>query len=255
MRLTMISASLIALLAAMPATAQNNDTGGDAAASNASADDVAVLNNWTYEPLYDSAHSVERLIYSTDVYGPAGNEIGTVENVIFADDGQALSLIAEVGGFWDIGDTHVNIPWEEVDITTGANRAVVPVTEASVDDYDIFGEAPAVMSDADENVAVVDDDLATGLNTFKATDLIGDNAYLNDGAGYGYINDLLVGPQGQIDAIVMDAAAYGTPGYYAYPYQTYQNWQPGSPRYRMPYAADSIGRIENFDYDRLNTTS
>lgn len=45
-------------------------------------------------------------------------------------------MVAEVGGFWDIGDTHVAVPWAQVDVQS-YDRIVVPVTEETVDDYQL----------------------------------------------------------------------------------------------------------------------
>ena len=231
-----------ALVAGTPALAQSEDS-------------VQVLSNWSYDRLYADGWSVENLFDVAEVADVNGEEIGDVENVIFSNDGEILGIIAEVGGFWDIGDTHVHVPWAEVSMN-GAGELIVPVTEESVGDYDVFGDYMddgQVITESDvETTQAVDDDLVAGDGIFKATDLIGDYAYLSDGVRYGYVSDILV--QGcEIAAIVTDAAAYGRSGYYAYPYGT-AGYAPGG-RYEMPYESNEIDAIENFDYEQLQSHS
>lgn len=225
---------------------------GTALATPAFAQDqnVDILSSWNYDPLYQEGRSVEWMIDNTDLFGPTGDEIGNVENVVFADDGQAVALIAEVGGFWDIGDTHVSIPWDQVEFGVGNESMSVPVTEENVGDY--YYKADSFISEGEVGVTQeVDDDLATGTGLFKATDLIGDYGFTNDNTIYGYVNDLLVGQNGQIEAVVVDATGYGRPGYYAYPYDGTVN--PYAPGYGLQYGADQLGQIENFDYDQLQS--
>lgn len=241
MRHTPLAASFLAILAAAPAMAQ---------------DEVRVLSDWTYGTLYASGWSVENMFDTTEIIDATGEEIGDVENVIFSNEGEVLGIIAQVGGFWDIGDTHVHVPWDEVTIGDTIQQARVPVTEAAIEDYDVFGdywgdEQVITEADADATTAV-DDDLVAGAGIFKATDLIGDYVYLDDGARYGYVTDIIV-ENGAISAIVTDAATYGRRGYYAYPY-AYRGVSPMvSPRYDMPYGTAEVDTIESFDYDQLQS--
>lgn len=231
------TASALALIAAAPALAQ---------------DDVDVLSTWTYDTLYAEGWSVENMFDVTEIIDANGEEIGDVENVIFSNDGEVLGIIAQVGGFWDIGDTHVHIPWDEINFET-IEQMQVPVTEETVDDYDVFGDwdEQVITEDDTDATSVVDDDLVAGSGIFKATDLIGDYAYLSDGVRYGYVADIIL-QDGEISAIVSDAAAYGQRGYYAYPYD--RGARPmTSGRYDMGYDPVQIDTIENFDYEQLRS--
>jgi sporulation protein YlmC with PRC-barrel domain len=233
------TASTLAIMATTPAFAQN---------------EVEVLSDWSYDTLYTEGWSVENMFDEAEVVDITGEVIGDIENVIFSNEGEVLGIIAQVGGFWDIGDTHVHVPWDEVTITSGIGQVQVPVTEETVDDYDVFGgywdEQVITEADTDETQPV-EDDLIAGADIFKATDLIGEYAYLSDGARYGYISDIIVGSD-MISAIVTDAGAYGRPGYYAYPYNYGVNPMT-TQRYDMPYSAEEIDTIENFDYEQLAT--
>jgi len=230
--------SAFALIAAFPAAAQ---------------DEVQLLSTWSYDPLYAEGWSVENMFAMTEIVDANGDDIGDVENVIFSNEGELLGIIAEVGGFWDILDTHVHVPWNEVTLENGIQRIQIPVTEETIDDYDVFGdyafdEQVIDATDTDETQPV-DDDLVAGSGIFKATDLIGDYAYLSDGARYGYIADMII-QDGAVSAIVTDAATYGRRGYYAYPY-AYRGDM--NRRYEIPYDPVEIDTLENFDYEQLQS--
>ncbi|WP_137391205.1 PRC-barrel domain-containing protein [Rhodoligotrophos defluvii] len=214
---------------------------------------VLVLEDWSYNPLYSSGWSAERLM-EADVIGTTGDEIGDVENLIVSDKGKVLGIIAEVGGFLDIGDTHLFIPWGEVSVSPDLDRVTVPVTEENAEDYSLFKWSQLEKGQTGQT-RVVEDDLQTGPRIWKATELLNDDAYLNDDIGYGYVSDLIFTTDGNLHAVVVSAdAAYGG-GYYAYPYYGYgYGWAPGSPYYDLGYDREEIATLERFDYDKLKPT-
>ena len=233
--------SALALVTAVPAVAQD--------------DDVAVLSGWNYDALYASGWSVEDMLDTTEIIDPDGEIIGDIDNIIFSNDGEVLGIIASVGGFWDIPNTHVHVAWDEVELGDSIDQAAVPVTEETVEDYDVFDglfEEETITEDEAQTTETLEGSVATGPNIFKATDLIGDYVYISDGMRYGYIADILV-EDGAVAAIVTDAAAYGRPGYYAYPY-SYRGVSPDQgPRYVMPYPTSLLDTIEQFDYEQLTS--
>lgn len=233
------AASIFALVASTPALAQ---------------DEIEVLSTWTYDPLYAEGWSVDNMFDVTEIIDANGEDIGDVENIIFSNEGQVLGVIAQVGGFWDIGDRHVHVPWDEVTVEDGIQQVQIPVTEETIDDYDVFGdyifEEQTITEAATEETQPVSDELVAGAGIFKATDLIGDYAYLSDDVRYGYVSDIIV-QDGAISAIVVDAAAYGRGGYYAYPYAYRGNMT--APRYDLPYEPVEVDTIDDFDYEQLQS--
>lgn len=246
MRSKFLTASVIALAAGQLWAQQS---AADTSEEHAIDVEVVPLHGWSYDELYADAWSTDRMLDEFEVYGEAGEEIGSIENLILGNDGEVLAIIAEVGGFWDIGDTHVSVPFDQVELTR--DEARIPITEDNVDEYSIFGDAGFYYEETAENVNVVDDDLETPSGVLKATDLIGDYAYLSDNVRYGYISDLLI-RDGRVASVVVNAAGYGTPGYYAYPY-TDSGWGRGVNgwRYDMPYAEGEVSGLDTFDYDRM----
>jgi len=214
---------------------------------------VVALDDWRYDDLYTNGVSARDLI-DREVYGQTGDEIGDVEDILIGSDGQVRSIVAEVGGFWDIGDTHVSIPLNRVDMSNG--QIVVPITEDTVGDYGFWNDEPI------QNGAV-DSDIVEGVDdepiprAWRASELIGDYARLQNDDGYndyGYVSDLIL-RDNQVAAVVIQPRTEYGPGYRAYPYYGYgSGWDAGSPNYDMPYTEDDVRDTERFDYNRFDNS-
>ena len=248
--LVLISTTLAAPAFAQEITEQDGEALGGA--------EIIALSEWNYDELYAGGVSAEEFIDEMDVYGRNGEEIGVVEDIVVGPEGQVLSIIAQVGGFWDIGDTHVSVPFDEVEISEDGEAVIVPVTEETVGDYGFWnGEnADLLTGDTaeDETVEGVDD--APIVRAWRVSELIGDYARLSEDEGYanyGYVNDLIL-RDGQVASVVVQPAAGYGPGYRAYPYYGYgAGWDAGSPFYDMPYGEEDVGEMEAFEYDRLGS--
>ena len=221
--------------------------------------DIVSLDGWTYDHLYEQGTSIEELL-DADVDGPTGEDIGRVENVLFSAEGEALSVIAEVGGFLDIGDTHVSVPWEEVEIDADADTVVLPVTQETVEEYTLFTDDYVTLEDTQEIEEVGGNGWGTvdaGPRVWRAAELIGDYARLNGGetpVAYGYVDDIVV-VDGAIEAVVVSPdVTWGTPGTYAYPYYgTGYGWGPAYDYYDLPYTEEDIVEMEPFEDELLDS--
>lgn len=60
--------------------------------------------------------------------GPDWNDIGEIEDVVLDRDGKMIGVVAEVGGFLDIGDKHVLIPITDIRLTPIDDKEFVIVT-------------------------------------------------------------------------------------------------------------------------------
>jgi hypothetical protein len=257
----LMSSAAVLVLGVAPASAQDSTssqetTESDTAtnAENGTGAEVIALPEWHPEITADAAWSVEQLL-DFDVNGPEGEEIGDIENVLFGTEGEVLSIIAEVGGVWDIGDTHVNVPWDEVEVDLAAESITIPVTQDTVEDYSLWIEevitAGEAQSDTEEvggdNIGVAE----TGPRVWRAAELINDYVRLRDGdsfVNYGYVDDVLV-KDGQIAAVVVRPdATWGTAGLYPYPYYGYAyGWGPGLAYYDLPYERADVEGLEPLD--------
>lgn len=176
------------------------------------------------------------------VVGKGGEDIGNVENFLLNEQGQIVAVIAEVGGIWDIGDTHVAVPWNMVSIKNSKLHA--PITEDNADDYSMFKKEFITKINVGQ-LNTVEDDVEAGFNLWKATALLNDYVLLSDGDGYGYVSDLTFDKNGKLQSVVVNASnpAYGY-GYYAYPWYGYgydYGWDAGLDYYVLPYGASDFG--------------
>lgn len=209
---------------------------------------VVALTTWSYDPLYAEGWRSEE-IWDATVVGPNGEEIGEIENVLVGRDGRILSIIAEVGGFWDIGDTHINVPWDQVELGPELERVTIPVNEENVEEFSLFKDWEIDAQEAKVETTQVDDDLVAGTGAWKLTDLLGDYVMLEGGVPYGYVDDVVFGRDGQLKAVVVRPdVTWGAPGYYAYPYP---GWHPMLDHHALPYARDEVVVLKPFDYGRL----
>lgn len=242
--MTMRSTALALIFAAgavSPAMAQSVDT------------DVVSLAEWRYDDLYSGAMSAEEFIDEMEVYSRTGEEIGDVEDLIANKDGELIAVIAEVGGFWDIGDTHVSVPWSEIEMS--GDGITVPVTEESIEDYGLFDHEYISAENVSSEMVGEVDAAETGPRAFRLSELIGDYARLrgddDEMVNYGYVRDVMI-KDGSIAAVVVNPdVGYGQPGYYtAYPYYG-MGYRPGDRYYDMPYTERDIEDMQEFEYDRV----
>ncbi len=250
--ITLVTAFGFAASPAMAQDAVDRTQAGDVAKTGANSTmastrnrDVISLPDWHPDVSGANVQSVESLI-DDDVLDAGGEDIGDVENVMFDADGKAVSIIAEIGGIWDIGDTHVNIPWNDLEFTADGVR--VPVTEDNVGDYSLFDDDVLTASTAESQVTEVDggwfSDVDTGPRIWRATELVDDYARYQGGSSwtnYGYVDDVLI-KDGRIAAVVVRPDnSFGSNGLFAYPYYGYDyGWSPGLPSYDLPYDQATI---------------
>lgn len=226
---------------------------GDAKAGKA---DIVALPEWHYDALYDDGWSAEELIDEAEVYGSEGEEIGDVENILVSDKGKILALVVEMGGFVDLGDTHIMVPWDKVDLSPDLERIDVPVDQENAEEYSMYGGLSFITKPESKEKQVVYEDIATGARVWQVSELLDDYAVLNGGGGYGYVDDAIFNQQGQLQAVVVSPDfAYG-PGPYAYPFYGYASgFEPGLPYYSLNYSESDVAEMQPFDEEKLQDKS
>ncbi|QIE46540.1 PRC-barrel domain containing protein [Pseudohalocynthiibacter aestuariivivens] len=65
--------------------------------------------------------------------GPDWNKIGQIEDIILTPEGQMVGIVAEIGGFLDIGDKHVVIATDDVKLVPTQDNTYAYVTRLSED--------------------------------------------------------------------------------------------------------------------------
>ncbi|MFG6592252.1 PRC-barrel domain-containing protein [Sulfitobacter sp. 1A12157] len=64
------------------------------------------------------------------------NEIGEIEDIVLSKNGQMVGIVAEVGGFLDIGDKHVMISTPDVNLVAVDDQTFAYVTRLSEEELE-----------------------------------------------------------------------------------------------------------------------
>ncbi|WP_158521459.1 PRC-barrel domain-containing protein [Kushneria konosiri] len=225
-----------------------------AAAAPAMADqtqhDIPPLSEWSYNTLYEQGGLHADNLMGAEVFSKGGEEVGSVENILINDQNQIQAIIAQVGGVWDIGDTHILVPWSETTLTEDGVK--IPVNEDNADEYGLFSK-DSITADALNNTQQVSDNVEAKGGVWKASDLLDDYVSLADGTGYGYLTDILFTTDGNIQSIIVDASESDnvTAGTYAYPFYGYgYGWSPADTSYVLSYDVNDLKNMTPFDDDQ-----
>jgi sporulation protein YlmC with PRC-barrel domain len=193
---------------------------------------------WSEEQNFDNGWTAEQMM-GTEVQGQNGEDIGEIENLIVGAGGQIQKVVVEAGGVWDIGDTHLAVPWKQVQVGQNLQRVTAPISEENVEDFSLFDEEEA----------------QSGERAWRATELMNDYVSLQGYRGYGVVQDLLFSKDGQLSAVIVyPDVGYGVGAPYAYPYHGYDyGFDPGSDYYQLPYTRNEIAELGPFDYSAFQT--
>lgn len=63
-------------------------------------------------------------------------EIGEIEDIVLSRDGQVIGIVAEVGGFLDIGDKHVMLEVSDLNLVAVDDRTYAYVTRYSEEELE-----------------------------------------------------------------------------------------------------------------------
>ena len=73
-------------------------------------------------------------VEGTAVYGPDGEQIGTVEQVMIGKtDGRVAYAVLSFGGFLGMGDEHYPVPWEQLTYDTDLGGYRTNLTREQLD--------------------------------------------------------------------------------------------------------------------------
>jgi len=192
------------------------------------------------EALYRDALSAAEML-DKPVRGESGARIGEVKDIIVDRNGQIISVVVEVGGFFEIGDQHIGVPWQQVKIGRDMQFVQVPLKEIRDGSYSLFGRVAQ------------GEDVAAALTSWRVNELIGDYASLSDVPRYGIVSDVIFDSSGRAKAVIVRRSpAWGGPGLYAYPFTGYY---PASYAYPLPYRHQAVAALQPFDYAQLGRRS
>lgn len=117
------------------ATTMDTDMTMSADASDAAKDGYIRTRDITGGNIYRLAVDAETQSWNDNtVYSEVDAEwdnIGEIEDIVLSKDGQMIGVIAEIGGFLDIGDKHVMIPLDSVRLAAVDDETYAYVTNKS----------------------------------------------------------------------------------------------------------------------------
>ena len=90
--------------------------------------DITGGNVYTMNPADDEGWTMGT---AYDAVGEGWNNIGEIEDVVLDSNGQMIGVVAEVGGFLDIGDKHVMIATPDVNLVAVDDATYGIVTRMS----------------------------------------------------------------------------------------------------------------------------
>lgn len=190
--------------------------------------------------LYRDNWSAREMI-GVPVRGEQGEEIGDVKDIIVDRNGNISKVVVEVGGFFELGDQHIGVPWKDIKIGEDMEFVQVPLREVERGTYSLFGDVPQ------------GEDVPAALTSWRVNELIGDYAALSDVPRYGLVTDVIFDNRGRAQSVVVDRAGYwGGYGLYAYPFSGYHAAAYAHP---LPYRNETVVALQPFDYARLGEQS
>ncbi|MEO7797380.1 MAG: PRC-barrel domain-containing protein [Opitutaceae bacterium] len=194
--------------------------------------------------------SVRNLIGKT-VQSPKGENVGEVDNIVFTPEGKVRQLIVSTNGILGFGEKNLAVNWSDVTMGPGNASVSTPITAESVKKYGLF-----------DGFAKSSGPIAP--RDWRSSELIRSYVTLKGNVHYGYVRDLIVSKDGQLQAVIVSADvgyAYGefshAGDYYAYPFYGYGHglgyghhggWNPGDQYYNLPYAQADIADLLPYVY-------
>ncbi|MBS3805264.1 MAG: PRC-barrel domain-containing protein [Oleiphilaceae bacterium] len=166
-------------------------------------EDVATVGQEVYSNGYDDFDLRAVALLRSKVLDSEGKEVGTVEDLLINEKNRIVAVVAEVGGFLDIGDTHLTIPWDDVIVRD--DRIRMPVSEDNVEQFRLRKEHSRISESELTRTLRLKEGAETGSRLWRVTSLGGAYASFEDEAGYGYVRDVLFSDDGEVKAIVIQS--------------------------------------------------
>lgn len=230
------TASALAFLVSAPAAARGDmhrDMGRSAAMQHDARVHTGDLSSWKHHEL-KSGYSAERLI-GMHVRDRRDRSIGEIDNLLMTRDGRVTGVVVSAGGILGVGETYYRVPWKDVRFDRNTNSVSVPISEDNVERFRWGAEHV--------NVAA---------NELKIRDIMDDNIVLRDGLRYGDVDDIIVGKDGRVKALVVTSTLDGAVAQrYAFPYQGEIFFSADRNAFTLPYTREQVAGIPPLDYGEL----
>ncbi|MEW5727848.1 MAG: PRC-barrel domain-containing protein [Pseudomonadota bacterium] len=167
-----------------------------------------------------------------EVFGTGGEEIGEIDNLVLGPGGEVRAIVVESGGIGPLGDVEFRVPWRQVDFAPGFESARVPVADERIEDFDLG------------------DGFRLEPGEWLARDVIGDPVNLVGQDAFGEVEDLVLGRDGRLVAILIEGGGLGAEALYAVP-PALGSFDPGHYAVNLPYTPLELGTLNPFQEEAL----
>ena len=138
---TLIASTALGAMLAMPALAQVMDMANMIRTRDITGGPVYSVAERYDEAAWNDVGDTEFYGYNNYAYGTDFRQIGEIEDLILDPSGQLVGIVAEVGGFLDIGDKHVMVPVSDLRLTGVDDQRYSYITRLSEEQLE---ELPSV---------------------------------------------------------------------------------------------------------------
>jgi sporulation protein YlmC with PRC-barrel domain len=193
-------------------------------------------SGWDPAALYRDGLSARQML-DAPVRADDGRRIGEVKDIIVDRQGRIRKVVVEVGGFFELGDQHIGVPWKDVKIGEDMAFVQVPLREVEQGKYSIYGEV------------LHGEDVPAPLTSWRVNELIGDYARMADVPRYGLVIDVIFSSRAEAKAVVIERGrAWGDRDVYAFPFT---GFDPAV----SAYPVEQLVGLKPFDYALLGKQS
>jgi sporulation protein YlmC with PRC-barrel domain len=221
-------------LAATPATGQFAAPPADVrAVMQPRAAQPAQLNlaQWTHQQLR-GALSAEQLMAAT-VRGRDGERLGRIDEIFVGPHGAVTSVGVAVGGILGLAQRHLRVAWGELALGGEMQDVRVPLARDDVPRFALFDRAERMPGE------------------HRATELLRTHVVLADGTRYGPLDDLIIGRDGRVQALVVRAGGAFARGQYALPFNPRALHAAGQDVIVAPVHSAQLAELPPFNYQAL----
>ena len=191
----------------------------------------AIYDGWRASKLLGSA-----------VFSQKGEYLGEVRNAILDDGGHIRFVVVQGAAAGKEPEFVFRIPWARLVRPPHPGALIADFSDLQSRQYGLFFDPDQQPHDSD----------------FRISRVIGDDARLQTGQGFGYVSDLVFGEGGRLLAVLISRDASGGGGIFAFPWPgATGKWSAAMSYYGLPYVTDEQARQAGLrvDLGRFNRQS
>ena len=169
-----------------------------------------------------------KTLIDKDIINANGEKVGTVESVVIDKDGNVKYVVAGVGGFLGIGEKHVALKWDDLNVSGQGDRVNANVTKEQLQALPDYRQPEGVSTDriyayddavkmnqylaeggvADSNTTDIDNETTVTASGLRASDVVGAKVETPNGDNVGEISEVILKQDGSVNGVVVDVGGF-----------------------------------------------